>query len=559
MYLVSLESSGQEVEPQYLGVTNFSNSYNHSKSGLAEDSRARCYMPLNMVHQTEPRIASVAHSLSALLSSIQLKDEFGAKIPVDGFRLKPLKAWRTRIRPGDTEPIEHYLASGVCNVACEFCYEFGTPKELRTPKQRVSLSELNTRLKYYEPENGRALFDIFHQYYDAFSHPDCISILHKIRQKTNGILDLITNGRTLTEDVVKELRALRPLQLTISLNSADPGKRKIVMRDKTPEIAARSLPILKKYNIPFGIVIVPWPPLIDENDMEVTIRYIEQFNPNFVSVSLPGYTDFLPNVPEQLDEEFHRKIVAKIRELRKLYKTPLLIQPRLAEAEWYEEEHEAPFILGTMPDTPAREADLQYGDIITSINEKKVQWAYDAHRFIELMELYGDGEISMRVLRNGTHLSYKLKIPLDAKDNGRGYGLIIGHGIRPKSLDRIVEMARSQHEIWVLSSKWMLKSVTRMLCKKLNAETLPGNLKIKVVPCTYFGGNISLGDLLTLSDYEVFIEKELRTNHPNPKKIFIPSSPFSDWGKDLKGQNKYTLNRLFGNKIEFVDCNRIMV
>lgn len=558
--LAELEHNGHTINLPSVAA-HITSGYVEAKQHAPNELKPRlpgCYLPLNMVHQTEPRVSAVARALSALCTLVRFRSEDGVSVSPNGFRLTRLAAWTTKIKPGDTEPLEHYLAAGVCNVACEFCYEFGTPAEMRTPKQRAKPSELQTRLKYYEPTAGRALFDVFHQYYDAFSHPDCLDVLRRVRARSDGVLDLISNGRTLTPEVVRELPALRPLHLTISLNSADPGKRAIVMRDKTPEVAAQSLPLLAELNVPFGIVIVPWPPLIDENDMAETIRFVDKYSPNFVSISLPGFSSYLPDVPPELNEDYHRRIVSKIRALRAEFQTPLLIQPRHAEADWYGEDHAQPFVLGAMPRSAARRAGLQYGDVIIAINEMRTKWAYSAHRFIELLELNYESRAELTIMRGGEYFDKKLEITNSERGIGRGFGLIVGQGLNPAVLHPIIEAIHAGETVWILSSSLMTRTVSDMLQSMLGLQALPTTAHIHVVDNSYFGGNIQLGDLLTVADYESFLSRALKTSEP-PDRIFIPGSPFSDWGHDLRGQNRVTLLRKYRVPIEFLPSNRIMV
>jgi len=528
-----------------------------SKYPLPSTAERSPYLPLNMVHQTEPRIPAVSRCLSALMRALQIFDaQTGQAIEPDGFRLQPLSAWLTEIRPGDTEPLEHYLASGVCNVACEFCYEFGSPPELRTPKQRVTRSELDTRLKYYDGARGRALFDVFHQYYDAFSHPQCMEFLKEIRTRTPGVLDLITNGRTLTADVVASLKHLHPLQLTISLNSADPQKRKIVMRDKTPEVAAASLPLLHAAGVPFGLVIVPWPPELDEEDLERTILFSDAFRPCFVSVSLPGYTRYLPNVPDELTEDFHRRIVARVRRMRDIVCTPLLVQPRLAEAHWHHEDHTRPFVLGAMPDTAAEHCGFRYGDVIQTINGMRTRWAYEAHRFIELADLYGELDLNIEFTRGGTELTAVFP-PSQARDRGRGFGLLIAQGLNPAPLKSVCRSVAAGERVLVLSSYLMRPEVELML-HELGSPPAPGQCEVHAVSNDYFGGNIILGDLLTVKDFADHL-RALGTRLTGFDRVFIPASPFSDWGRDLRGDSWEALRRNTPLPITFVANNRILV
>ena len=112
LQLVALEYGGHELDISFAAPhtqTAVSGNSIVTKNKQKVHPNLSCYLPLNMVHQTEPRISAVTKCITALNCGVSLKDSTGKTVDPDGFRLKPLSAWRTKIRPGDTEPIEHYL------------------------------------------------------------------------------------------------------------------------------------------------------------------------------------------------------------------------------------------------------------------------------------------------------------------------------------------------------------------------------------------------------------------------------------------------------------------
>jgi len=560
--IAELEQQGRLLHPVLAVMAEREGSSGHSPQVDNSDARQALpftpYYPLNMVHAAEPRISATARCLSALLSTVSLFDDKHRVLKPDGFRLRSLRTWTARCRPGDTEPIEHYLATGVCNVNCDFCYEHGTPTEMRTPRFRVSRAEIETRLKYYDPKKGVALFDIFHQYYDAFAHPDWHRVLRSVRAKTNGMLDLITNGRTLTPGVISQLDELRPLRLIVSLNSQDPALRARVMKDRTPEVAAAALPLLAQARLPFGIVVVPWPPELNADELDKTVRFVDAFEPMFVSISLPGYTRYFPLPPVQLDESYQKEIVARVRTLRLQVRTPLLVQPRMMEACWHQENHVQPFVLGAIPSTSAERAGLRYGDVLTQINGFEVSFSFHAQRFLSLLDRNGQERLELVVKRQTVRLEMSLeRLP---KDGDLGFGLILANGLDPALfIDIVNELLRNPDgAVWILSSTWMLDSVHRHLKLADPNGDAVHRITCIGVPNAYFGGNIGLGDLLTVQDFVACIRAELRRRR-KPSRIYIPQSPFTGWRRDLRGESVQRLKRLVDIPISIVANDRIMV
>jgi hypothetical protein len=83
-------------------------------------------------------------------------------------------------------------------------------------------------------------------------------------------------------------------------------------------------------------------------------------------------------------------------------------------------------------------------------------------------------------------------------------------------------------------------------------------VQIISVPNEFFGGNICLGDLLVVEDFARLIERELG-RRPRPDLIVVPSSPFSRWGRDLRGHSRMELVRRFGVQFVFAENNRVLM
>jgi len=107
----------------------------------------------------EPRIRYVASTLENLLASIVLERD-GCPVEIDGFRISRLGAYRT-----DTaQKLRFNLGalSSVCNLDCEFCYRYGSPRDgvavqQMLGKPMVDGTEVELRLAHHF--DGRGLFE----------------------------------------------------------------------------------------------------------------------------------------------------------------------------------------------------------------------------------------------------------------------------------------------------------------------------------------------------------------------------------------------------------------
>jgi len=175
-------------------------------------------------------------------------------VKVNGFRLRDLKDWVIKLPSVTPNMLLQGLAPR-CNASCRFCYIKGNPPGwgFSTRPSTDVLTELKTRLRYYDEDAGQALFWSLTHWYEPFNSPDTLECLRLIRQKSDKWLYITTNGRGLSERVIAQLAELKNIFLTVSLNSANPTVRKELMRDPTPEVAISSLGHLRRYGIPFAV------------------------------------------------------------------------------------------------------------------------------------------------------------------------------------------------------------------------------------------------------------------------------------------------------------------
>jgi hypothetical protein len=203
----------------------------------------------------DPRIMFIQNILRHILSRSILIYKKNQIMPYS-FRLKHLRHWLVRTN------ISNLLIQLAwdCKIQCKFCNQKSNPPLLRI-KRRIPREEIETRIKYF-----MAGKDIISGYVFAndeiLNHPNIIWALKELRKKDkNENIEITTNGRPLTPKIIKTLKTIMPVSLYISLVSASPKTRLKLMGDYNPEIAISSLPLLKKYKIPFVVNIVAAPDL----------------------------------------------------------------------------------------------------------------------------------------------------------------------------------------------------------------------------------------------------------------------------------------------------------
>ncbi|MBI5967980.1 MAG: radical SAM protein [Deltaproteobacteria bacterium] len=515
----------------------------------------------------EPRISHIKRVLESLLSVVVLESK-GRPVKIDGFRLKDLNQW---IVPsvGDPAEIFDHLATR-CDCHCSFCYLRGNPPSLALEQPRRSseeeFAEARTRLKYFSPQAKRALFPTLGSPYEFLSHPYALDLLTELRKKTDRPFRLSTNGNQLTPEFIQKLSALKPLYLYLSLNSSSPARRGLIMRTERPEMAIRSLPLLKESRIPFAVVIVPWPfPSIEEMiaDLKGTAFSADQQDAHLIEVSLPGYSQYFSPSPLFNLEEVWSSVVSVIRSLRWEVQSPLLVKPSLYEETLYEERLNRPQIVGVVKNSPAAISGLKSEDLILSIGGLKISSRPQARDILHLHHQSRNPFVTLSVQRSEKIIEVELSAnhfayPYTPETNHHLGIIFMGAGFRAGILEDLKSLisAHGAQRVLILSSR-LVRPVFEQL---LRESPLLGNIQIHIeIPQNrFFGGNIFMGDLLVVQDFIEAIREFLK-KHPPPDLIVIPSSPFSlgNWRRDLEGKVYSDIERAACLPVALLDCEPI--
>ena len=515
----------------------------------------------------EPRIPHIKRVLESLLAVITLESR-GEPVKVDGFHLKDLSHW---LVPSGGDPAEVFdqLASR-CDCDCSFCYLRGNPPSLALEqperKSEEEWQEARTRLKYFSPRGKRSLFPTPGSPYEFLSHPRALELLRELRRKTDRPFRFSTNGARLIPEFIRELSSLKPLYLYLSLNSSSPARRREIMGTRNPETAIRSLPLLKDQDIPFAVIIVPWPvPSKEEmlSDLGETAAYADRQDAHLVEVSLPGFSRYFSSDPPFDREEVWSSVVAEIRELRPKVACPLLVKPSLYEETRYEKRFNLPTAIGVVKNSPAALSGLKPGDLLLSVAGLKVASRPQARDLLHLHHQNRTPSLVLSVQRGGEVFEMNLLPGQYGYPYSQGtdhhWGMIfMGSGVRPSLLEDLKALISHHRAKKVLFlSSTLVKPVFLQL---LQESSLFGGIQVQVeVPENrYFGGNICMGDLLVVQDFIEAIREYLRKNPP-PDLVVIPSSPFSlgQWRRDLEGRAFAEVERSVGLPVALLDCEPI--
>ncbi len=533
-------------------------------SGAASPSSS-----LGSVALYEPRIELIKRQLEGLLSVVELETD-GAVAPVDGFRLKNPSDWLVP-SSGDPGEILEYAASR-CDCDCIMCYNKGTPPSLAlksSPRKAIDeFNEIKARLDYFSPAEGISLFPSLGINWEVTAHPYFMEILRSLREKTSKPLRITTNGKRLTPKMVEELAKFKPLYLYLSLNSSSPQRRQRLMRDNKPQVAISAPKLLRDNEIPYAVVIVPWP--VDSiaemcDDLGKTIIYADDCGAHLVEVNLPGYSRCFSSQELFNLDEVWKACVSTIRGLRQEVECPIVAMPTMYEENLYEERKNLPRIIGLVQNSPAARSGLGKGDVIGAINNILVKTRPQARDMLSMLQKGEYKQADIAVDREGKRVD--LKVNLDdfsypfTKAFDKHLGIIfLGTGLRLSYIERLKELIDEYKakQVLFLSSALVRPTFEQCLRESRLLDAADLKINIEVPQNNYLGGNIFMGDLLVVQDFIDCIKQYLLGNS-EPDLIVIPSSPFvlGDWKRDLTGRVYLDIEREVGIPVSLLECEPI--
>ena len=513
----------------------------------------------------EPRIPYIRQLMESIHSIVDFEYQ-GEPVRIDGFRLKRPDQW---LKPGGGAADILAQAATRCNLKCRFCYNLGSPLVFKetSRKAEAEYREILARIAYYVPGSKLGLFPDAGSPCEMLTHPYIPEILTALRRKTDEVVRIPTNGSLLTPEMIRALSQYQPLFVDVSLNTSSPSRRRWLMRDLEPEVAINALAELESAHIPYSVVIVPWPfPSLEEmvEDLARTIAFSARFNPAYIQISLPGYSRWFSNETLFDREEVWNHLKTEIQHLRTVTGCPLIIRPGLYEEYLDPEAIDTPRLIGVIKNSPAARAGLVLGDRLLGINGLRIKNRTQARSLLGTVQNSSLEKVSLNVERSGELLDLDMDLnhfeyPFDPRTVPYAGCVFPSAGIPLNWMEQLRTMMATEkaREVLILTSTL----VRPMLGKRIRESLFPADvhLHLRVPANQYLGGNIFMGDLLTVEDFIAAVKNFLDEGIVLPDLVVIPSSPFhlSGWGRDLTGRVYKDIERITGIPVGLIECDPI--
>lgn len=425
-----------------------------------------------------------------------------------------------------------------CNLHCKFCSHFQNPPDLKVESYgHLNLKFIKEMIDFLPKEGpvilGESATKIIEG--EPFYHPEIDKILKILRNRwPKKEIRITTNGSFLSKKRIDLIKKLGNITLSISLNCANKAEREYLMKDKNGEKVFSAIKTLAYYNLNFNGSLVALPHVTGWNSIENTIRYLDNYNAETIRVFMPAFTDY---TKENMKFEFvlYSKLNKFVNKINKELKTPVIFEPPYLK-------NLSAIIKGIISGSPVDNCNLNKGDIIKKVNNKKVVSRVDAFNKIK------NSKNPVLNLENNS----KGEIIIN-KRKGKRSGLVMDYDIEPARINKLINLVKKykDNEIILLTSeiaKDMLDFVVNEKVKETSEEKIINVLEVKN---NFFGGSILTAGLLTVEDIIKKLKK-YEFNDPNKSLIILPSVIFDDYGNDLKGHNYKEIKEEFEVKIEIL-------
>lgn len=582
--IVDLEKNGKKVKVDGFWIKYYQsdskklhNKERNESYDMEEKEEKIDYQDIDSICRFEPRIKFIQKQFQIVLKVADFSFK-GNPVYIDGFKIKDLHYWVTTKIEDENHGDPYYdvlqYLSWPCTTNCEFCLYKGDPPGYFS-KSKYSwltpLEEIKTRIKYWDPENNKALFSKSdYNFFEILTHPNFFEFALEARKKTNRYFNIVTGGAQLTKSMIDSLEWLKPIFIVVSLNSDEPQLRKKFMKDNNPNVAIKSLYHLEKRKIPFAVSLTAYKgiPLVS---LKNTIMHVDKINPYFIRVVLDAHTRYNPiSLNKEKSIRRWKQVVKLVKNIRQELSSPIIVQPVMFEECFFDSRRNRTKVEGVIRNSPAQKAGIRVGDEIVKINDIQVLSRPFAKYLLRLSAEEDIKEIEIIAKRSEQLLTFTLK-----KSNQVNYpyipykpwsplffpyGIVLLHGLDPLKILEIENIAKKFRSKRILFlSSILVKPSLEDYIKTLNLfKNKDVELYIEVPKNSHFlGGDIIVGDLLVIEDFISSVRKWIKKHNCKPDLVIIPSTPFTKWKRDLKGKVYKNIERELSIPVALIECSRI--
>jgi wyosine [tRNA(Phe)-imidazoG37] synthetase (radical SAM superfamily) len=422
-----------------------------------------------------------------------------------------------------------------CDSRCIFCSHKNNPRDIDVISVGVrSMEDITRTLAFLNPRNVITIGESATQIIEGepLSHPQFNEILSLTRRAyPETPMEITTNGRRLTREMVEFLKEKGNINLNISLNSASVHGRKLLMGDnkKQSEQTLEGIRLLAEYNMPFSSSMVAMPNITGWDDLLDTIEFLAANKATAIRVFMPSFSsrakaDIFPD-----EDKIYGQLRDFINTLSPELPCPVLIEPSNVSDL-------IPVVSGVLKDSPAWRAGMRRGEIILQVNGLRPRCRVEAWNM-----LVPKGKIDVEVRKNGSTETVSWVNECDGDS-----GITMEYDFDPARAENLKQtILDCPGKSLLLTSEFGFAVIQKVLeligADKDRAEPVMAKNRT-------FGGTIRAAGLLTVDDYlETYTV--WRTSNQKPSQLIIPLESFNSLGFDLKHRNFSELQNMTGIRV----------
>ena len=410
-----------------------------------------------------------------------------------------------------------------CDSHCVFCSHLNNPPQVKTVSIGTrSLDEVARTLAFLDAAQvitiGESATRIIEG--EPFLHPRFAEIIGLVRRAfPETPLEITTNGRRLTEEMVALLRSAGLVSLHVSLNSASPPGRRALMGDTVAE-AERTLTGVRRLapgDVRFEGSLVALPHITGWDDLRETVAFLDENGAAAVRVIMPAFSaaaapGMLPGAGQ-----LHQQLRHFVDTVAPGCRCPVLLEP-----SWVSDL--TPVVSGVLRGSSSWEGGLRRGDVVESVNGMRPRCRVEAWRL-----LGSPGAVSVEV-RNGEHGG----LVAWTNEPGVDPGLTMEYDFDPGRTERLGERITGRPGRSVLLTSELGYAVVRAVLELLGVDR--DRAEAVKVPNRTFGGTIGAAGLLTVDDYSAALAA-WEEEGGRAAQVIVPLESFDFRGFDLTGRH----------------------